>query len=94
MQPLSVKRGTDSQQRVVKPRLSDLVKAAHEAGAQVSVSLEKKTTKMWHVSYIAPSGRVIAHDVAARLMAMEVVARALNLNTPSISIQLHYCDVA
>lgn len=84
-----------SQQRRVKPRLSELVEVAHKAVAQVSVSLVPKTKPMWHVSYIASTGKVVAMDVITELGVMEIVARMLNLEAASINIQRgHYGEVA
>ena len=81
--------------RQTQGRLSDLVKAAHKAGAQVSVSLVPKTKPIWHVSYIASTGKVVAMDVITELGVMEIVARMLNLEATSINIQRgHYGEVA
>lgn len=81
----NVKRKGGSQQRVVKPRLSDLVKAAHEAGAKVSVSLEPKTKPYWHISYIE-EGQVRNQGVMTELGVVATVARCLTLGATSISI--------
>ncbi len=86
------KRSHVAHQRLVKPRqrkttLKDVVAAAHAAGAKVSVSLEPKTKPYWHVSYIASTGKLMSFDVVTGLGAVEMVARMINLDATSISIQ-------
>jgi len=72
------KRTAGSQQRVVRPRLSDMVKAAHNAGVQVSVSLEPKRKPYWQVAHQYADGGLSSVSLTSQLGVVQMVARLLD----------------
>ncbi len=75
-----------SKPRKVKPRLSDLVKAARNAGAHVEVSLKPRQKPYWQVSYLNPNGQISSLSVTSELGVVQMVERLLDSETITISV--------
>jgi hypothetical protein len=67
-------------------RLSDVVKAARDAGAEVPVSLQPKETIYWQVAYRSKYGTLHSGSVTSQLGAVGWVANLLDNDAENISV--------